>query len=214
MAGVATDLFCATNGDAGKSSGVPFSSRAELASIRAAELRAAANILGIARLETPGYGDGTLDQLEPTALIGDMVAFIRRTRPTVVVTFGPEGAPTGHRDHKAVSRAATAAFFLAGIGTQYTDQGLEPHQASRLYFHAWSFPLPDPKLKLESVPATAVVDVRSTNDRKLAAFMAHTTQRYAHDLFVNAVLLDTERFALASGTPQPRAMTDDLFDGI
>lgn len=143
-----------------------------------------------------------------------MVAFIRRTRPTVVVTFGPEGAPTGHRDHKAISRAATAAYFLAGLRTQYTDQGLEPHQASRLYFHAWSFPLPDPKLKLESVPAAAIVDVRATNERKLAAFMAHATQRYAHDLFVNAVLLDTERFALASGAPQTRAVTDDLFEGL
>jgi LmbE family N-acetylglucosaminyl deacetylase len=165
-------------------------------------------------LETPGHGDGALDQLEPTALIGEMVAFIRRTRPTVVVTFGPEGAPTGHRDHKVVSRAATAAYFLAGLRTQYTDQGLEPHQASRLYFHAWSFPLADPKLKLESVPATAIVDVRATNERKLAAFMAHATQRYAYDLFVNAVLVDTERFALASGTPQTRATTDDLFEGL
>ncbi len=170
-------------------------------------------MLGIESVDQAAYGDGTLNQLDPTELIGDMVAFIRRTRPTVIVTFGPEGAPTGHRDHRAVSRAATAAYFLAGLPTQYSEQGLEPHQASRLYYHAWTFPV-DPSLKLESVPTTSEIDVRAWNDRKLAAFKAHATQQYAYDLFVRSVLRDTEPFALASGTPQPRAMTDDLFEGL
>jgi LmbE family N-acetylglucosaminyl deacetylase len=216
-AGIATDLFCATNGDAGRSSGVPVSSREELAGLRRTELEAATRVLGISTIEAPGYGDGTLHQLDPTDLIGDMVSFIRRTRPTVIVTFGPEGAPTGHRDHRAISRAATAAFFLSGLATAYADQiaeGLTPHRAQRLYYHAWPFPHVDPSLKLESVPATAVIDVRPWNERKLAAFMAHATQRYAHDLFVRAVLLDTELFALASGTAQTRDVTDDLFEAL
>ena len=149
----------------------------------------------------------------PTQLIGDMVAFIRRTRPTVIVTFGPEGAPTGHRDHRAVSRAATAAYFLAALRTQYPEHGLEPHQASRLYYHAWPFPV-DPGLKLEGVPATATIDVRAWNEQKLTSFKAHATQQYAYDLFVRSVLRETEPFALAAGTPQPRAMTDDLFEGL
>ena len=216
-AGIPNDLFCATNGDAGKNSAVPFSSREELATIRRAELSGAARVLRIGSIDAPGYGDGTLNQLEPTQLIGDMVAFIRRTRPTVIVTFGPEGAPTGHRDHKAVARAATAAFFLSGMPTSYSEQiegGLTAHRASRLYYHAWPWPHLDPRLKFESVPTTAIVDVQPWNERKLAAFMEHATQRYAYDLFVNAVLLDTERFALASGVPQVREMADDLFEGL
>ena len=216
-AGIPSDLFCATNGDAGKSSGVPVSSREELAAIRRDELAAATRVLGVKTVVAPGYGDGTLHQLDPTELIGDMVSFIRRTRPTVIVTFGPEGAPTGHRDHRAISRAATAAFFLSGLPTAYADQisdGLAPHRAQRLYYHAWQFPHVDPALKLESVPATAVIDVRPWNERKLAAFMEHATQRYAYDLFVRAVLLDTEQFAWASGMPQRREMTDDLFEGL
>jgi LmbE family N-acetylglucosaminyl deacetylase len=216
-AGIRTDLFCATNGDAGRNSGVPVSSREELAEIRKTETRAAAAILGIESVEFGGYGDGTLHQLDPTELIGDIVGFLRRFKPTVVLGFGPEGAPTGHRDHRAMSRATTAAFFLAGLRTSYPEQisgGLEAHRARRLYYHAWEFPHRDPKLTLESVPATARIDNRPWLGKKLAAFMAHKTQQYAYDLFMKDVLLDAEFFALAAGTPQPREMEDDLFAGL
>ena len=47
-AGIKIDLFCATDGDAGKNSGVPVSSRQELAQLRRKETLAAAKILGIA----------------------------------------------------------------------------------------------------------------------------------------------------------------------
>ena len=84
----------------------------------------------------------------------------------------------------------------------------------RLYYHAWPFPHLDPEIKLESVPPTATIDVSAWKEPKLAAFKAHATQQYAYDLFMNAVLLDTEPFALAAGVPQPAAMVDDLFAGL
>ena len=216
-AGIRTDLFCATNGDAGKNSSVPVSSREELAAIRIEETRAAARILGIASIEFPGYGDGTLHTLEPTALIGDVVSFLRRTRPTIVIGFGPEGAPTGHRDHQAMSRVVTAAFFLSGLRTAFAEQiagGLEPYSAARLYYHAWQYPHRDPRLKLESVPASAKIDNRPWLDKKLAAFLEHKTQQHAYELFKGDVLLDDEFLALAAGTPQPEAVVDDLFAGL
>lgn len=216
-AGIRTDLFCATNGDAGRNSGVPVSSREELAKVRQEETRAAARILGIETIEFADYGDGTLHQLEPTELIGDIVAFLRRTKPTVVIGFGPEGAPTGHRDHRAMSRAVTAAFFLSNLRTAYPEQGvegLEPHRAERLFYHAWQYPHRDPRLKLESVPATVKVDNRPWLERKRSAFLAHKTQQHAYDLFMNDVLLDYEFFAFAAGTPQPNALDDDLLSGL
>ena len=216
-AGVRTDLFCATNGDAGKNSSVPVSSREELAAIRIEETRAAARILGIASIEFPGYGDGTLHTLEPTALIGDVVSFLRRTRPTIVIGFGPEGAPTGHRDHQAMSRVVTAAFFLSGLRTAFAEQiagGLEPYSAARLYYHAWQYPHRDPRLKLESVPATAKIDNRPWLDKKLAAFLEHKTQQHAYELFKGDVLLDYEFLALAAGAAQPSEIVDDLFAGL
>ena len=216
-AGIRVDLFCATNGDAGKNSDVPVSSRKELAIIRQEETRAAAAVLGIASIEFAGYRDGTLHELEPTNLIGDIVAFLRRTKPTVVLGFGPEGAPTGHRDHRAMSRATLAAYFLSELKTAYPEQaeaGLEPHRARRLYFHAWQYPHPEPRFKLESVPPTAKIDNRPWLEHKLSAFKAHRTQQYAHDVFVKNVLLDYEYYALAAGTPQPNAIDDDLFSGL
>jgi len=213
-AGIPVNLFCATNGDAGKSASVPVSSREELAQIRRKELRAAADILGIDAIEMPGYRDGELAQADSARLIGDVVAFLRRTRPTVMLTFGPEGAPTGHADHRAVSRAATAAFFLAQLATAYPDQQLQPHRPLRLYYQAWMLPFPDPKLKLESVPATAHIDVTDWKDRKDAAFRAHTTQQGSAPVFYSSAFFGTEYLALAAGVPQPTEIVDDIFAGL
>ena len=214
--GTRIDVLCLTNGDAGKNAAVPVASRDELAGIRSAELHAAAAILGVHSLEMPCYGDGTLGALEPTALIGDIVSFFRRVAPEVVITFGPEGAPTGHPDHRATSRAATAAFFLSGLRTQYPAQiaaGLVPHRAARLYFHAWDHPLADARLVLEPVPPTAGIDVRAWRDTKVRAFQAHATQERSRDAFMTS-LVDIERLSFAAGVPQPRDIVDDLFDGL
>ncbi len=213
-AGAGIDLFCATNGDAGKAAGVPVSSREELAQIRQAETRAACDILGIGEITFGGYGDGQLEQADPTRLIGDIVAFIRRTTPDVILTFGPEGAPTGHRDHKATSRATTAAFFLAGLTSAYPDQELAPWTPRRLFYHAWRFPIPDPRLTLESVPFTCAIDVRAFRDAKDAAFQAHATQQGSAGAFYSAALKDVEELAFAAGVPQPEAIVDDLFAGL
>ena len=207
-------LWCATNGDAGKSAGVPVSSREELADLRRSELLAACRILGIETVEMGGYSDGAVAQADPIQLTGYIVAFLRRQRPDVVLTFGPEGAPTAHRDHAAISRAATAAFFLAGLRSAFREQGLEPHAAQRLFYHAWEFPLPDPRLTVESVPYTCAVDVREFKSRKESAFKAHATQQGSAHAFYSSALKNVEHLALAAGVPQPSAMMTDLLDGL
>ena len=215
--GVRCDLFCATDGDAGKSSGVPVSSRAELAVIRRAELAAAAQILGVEHVELAGHADGALPQLDAMTLIADVVRFFRRRRPDVVISFGPEGAPTGHRDHRAISRAATTAFFLAGIPTEFADQiaeGLAPHRPSRLFYVAWDPPAPGAELQFQSVAATAAVEVASFRERKLAAFMAHASQRHLIDRFRSLCLVEREPYALAAGVAQSHAQIGDLFEGL
>ena|SRR5437867_7175024 len=211
-----SDLFCATDGDAGKSSGIPVASRAELGALRRSELAAAARILGIASLSTPGHGDGMLREVDPDRLVGEIVLFLRQRRPDVVVTFGPEGAPTGHRDHRAISRAATAAFFLADLPTEYAEQLVEvkPHRAARLYYCAWEPPGANGDLRLLSVPFTTRVDVSAYRETKRQAFYAHASQRQHEARFEQLALTENEHFALAAGIPQPRPVTADLFEGL
>lgn len=213
-AGVTIDLFCATNGDAGKSAGVPVSSREELAELRRNETLTAARILGITSVEFGGYADGALEKADAVQLTADVVRFIRRKRPDVVIGFGPEGAPTGHRDHSAMSRATMAAFFLSGLTTAFADHGLEPFGARRLYFHAWEYPMPDERLTLESVPSTCAIDVREFRDRKEAAFKAHATQQGSAQAFYSSALRDVEHLAFAAGVPQLRPMANDLFENV
>src|SRR3954465_1931284 len=105
--GVDCALFCATDGDAGRASGMVVGSREELGRVRRRELQEAARAIGFATVVTPGYADGALGAADQDALVGDVVRFLRERRPDVVVTFGPEGAPNLHRDHRAISRAAT-----------------------------------------------------------------------------------------------------------
>ena len=214
-AGVRCSLFCATDGNAGRSAAVTVSSPEELGALRRKELAAAAKVLGLATVELAGHGDGVLRDVDPDKLVGEVVHFFRRHRPDIVVTFGPEGAPTGHRDHRAISRAATAAFFLAGVLTAYPEQldDLPPHVAARLYYSAWAPPPAGSPLTLHSIPATAAIDVRRFRERKQAAFLAQPSQR-GSQAFFDQSLTDAEYFALASGTPQPRAMIEDLFEGL
>ena len=210
-------LFCATSGDAGRASGLPLSSRAEVGAARRGELSAALALLGAGPAALGDYADGQLPEADADRLVGDVVRFLRERRPAVVVTFGPEGAPTGHRDHRAISRAATAAFFLAARATEYPDQlaaGLAPHAAARLYYVTWP-PYPaDVPNRREGTPATARIDTASTHTVELQAFLAHRTQLDFIEPFRRECLTPTEDFALVSGTPQPAPIVDDLFAGL
>lgn len=212
-AGVEIALFCATDGAAGKSSGVPVGSQEELGAIRRNELHAAARHLGIRDVTAAGHPDQGLAGIDADVLIGQVVGFLRRVQPDIVVTFGPEGAPTGHVDHRAISRAATAAFFLAALPTEFEGSG-QPHRAARLFYTTFYPPRRGARLQRVGLPPTARLDARPWNERKREAFMLHATQRVHQDTFEEIALTNEEWFALASGIPQPEDVIDDLFDGI
>ena len=215
--GVRCDLLCATDGDAGRSSDVRVGSREELGRLRRAELHDAARHLGIRRVHTLGRPDGALGAGDADALVGEVVRFLRETRPQVVLTFGPEGAPNAHRDHRAISRAATAAFFLAGLPTacpEQLDEGLAVHAPRRLYYASWEPPTEGSAIGLHAVPLTARLDARAWNDAKRAAFELHRTQHALRDKFEAMAMTRHEAFALAAGEPQPERIVADLFAGL
>lgn len=84
----------------------------ELGRMREAELRCAAQTLGVKEVRFLGYMDGEVDKAEPQEIIGRIAAEMRRFKPHVVVTFGPDGA-YGHPDHIAVSQFTCAAVVEA-----------------------------------------------------------------------------------------------------
>jgi LmbE family N-acetylglucosaminyl deacetylase len=214
--GVHCSLYCATDGDAGRSSGIPVSSPAELGALRREELRAAGRLLGIRTMEHGGHRDGALASADPDQVIGEIVRLLRRERPEVVITFGPEGAPTRHRDHRAVSRLATAAVLLAGTRTAFPEQladGLAPHRAGRLCYVTWEAPPPGFEPDTEGQPIHISVPVRDWLPRKQEAFEAHRTQHQHRAHFERLALADTEYFHVATGTPAPGGATD-LFAGL
>lgn len=99
---------------------------------RAGELRSALGELGVHESEILGYPDGGCDGVDHEAAVAAISATIRRARPDVVVTFGPDGI-TGHPDHVAVGRWATdAAARTGGAPVLYavsTESFLARHRA-------------------------------------------------------------------------------------
>ena len=104
-----------------------------LGALRESELRCAAEVIGVKEVTFLDYIDGDVDQADPQEAISRIVAEIRRVRPQVLVTFGPEGA-YGHPDHIATSQFAQAAVVSAADARYIDASNRSPHQVSKLYF--------------------------------------------------------------------------------
>jgi len=193
----------------------PLATRETLGAVRREELRRAAAVLGIAELMTPGWWDGELDQVpdaEGTALV---TRHVRRLRPEILITFGPEGAGSGHADHKAACRWATSAFDLAADPT-YED-GERPHAAAKCYWITWPRSL-DALRGISGAPITTVIEIgEDLNRLKRKAFAEHRTQQDHLQLFNQVLDLfgGKEYFHLArsrvgfSGSPE-----NDLYERV
>lgn len=157
-----------TNGAAGSSD--PEMTRERLASLREAEQRAAAKVVGVDRVEFLGYEDGLL---EPTLEVRkQVVRLIRQVRPEVVVTTDPTtryfaDRYINHPDHRAAGEVTLAAV-IPGSDTRLAypellDEGLEPVKLTAV----WLMMNGEPNL---------VVDVSDFMDRKLESLRCHVTQ--------------------------------------
>ena len=70
-------------------------------------------LIGVEEHEWLGHGDGSLPDVPFETAVAQVAALIERTRPDVIVTFGPDGM-TGHPDHQTVSAWVTEAWRRAG----------------------------------------------------------------------------------------------------
>jgi LmbE family N-acetylglucosaminyl deacetylase len=136
--GIETYVVTATRGERGRfGDGTESPGPEAVGKIREAELRAAANELGVREVNFLDYVDKDLDQADPDEAQGRIAAHLRRVKPHVVVTFGPDGA-YGHPDHIAISQLTTAAVVRAADPTYSVQGNLPAHCVSKLYYMAWT----------------------------------------------------------------------------
>src|SRR5690349_21573282 len=141
--GIDVSLLTATRGERGRFHGhrpgePPHPGPDELGRIREGELREAARVLGVGDLALLDYKDQDLDRAPAGEAIALIAGHLRRVRPHVVVTFGPDGA-YGHPDHIAISQFTTAAIVAAADAGFRTPSHADAaaHVVAKLYYIAW-----------------------------------------------------------------------------
>ena len=217
--GIEISVVCLTAGTAAKNRGSAGTDE-ELAALRTAEFQASCKFLGIQYGEVLQYPDSKLDRVNFHEVVGELVARIRKLRPHVVVTFGPDGGLTGHPDHAMAGVFATQAFQWAGRPDRYSDQlqnGLTPHRAQKLYWGTADFVLRD-RMPIAPPTVTARIEIgRDRFEKKNQAFMLHQTQTPLFGrLRKNLGKMPThEMFHLAAtSNPQAARQETDLFEGV
>ena len=159
--------FCiVTNGD--KGSGDRTMTPERLTTIRQAEQRNAARILGVESIEFLGFPDCEVENtLESRRAV---TAAIRRHRPDLILTQNPNRTKrlgASHRDHRIVGGIALDCVSpLARDHMAFPEllaQGLEPHTVKEVQLMVWE----NPEL---------VVDISGTIDLKIAALACHVSQ--------------------------------------
>lgn len=140
-------LVCATRGEAGMVDGEHLRGFESVADLREAELRCAAQILGLSGVFFLNYRDSGMPGSEankhPQAQInhsvdevaGQVVKHIRALKPEIVLTFDPIGGYR-HPDHIHIQQATTLAFERAADASFYPEAG-PPFQPLALYYHVF-----------------------------------------------------------------------------
>ena len=151
---------------------------ARLAPLRAAELVAALDVLGVDDARWLGYGDGGCATVPAAAAVERLVEVIREVQPDAILTFGPDGI-TGHPDHRAVGGWAAAAWREAGTGSRLlravTTDTFEG-RFSGLHREIGVYEPGYPVLTPEADTSVLVRFEGPALERKLAALRAHATQ--------------------------------------
>jgi len=145
--GYDTYLICATRGEVGTVDAEHLNGFKDIAELRSAELKRAAQILGLKEVFFLDYRDsgmpGTEDNKHPNAQInhsveevaGKVLKYIRELKPDVVLTFDPIGGYM-HPDHIHIHKATVLAFEKANDGSFHPEAGA-PFKPRALYYQVF-----------------------------------------------------------------------------
>jgi LmbE family N-acetylglucosaminyl deacetylase len=215
--GVETHVLCLTPGQSASHRG-DTKSDDELAERRRAEFQAACTVLRVAQAEVLDYRDGHLPRIDFYTTVADLTRRLRRIRPNVVLTYGPEGGVTAHTDHGMASILTTTAVHWAArsnVLREFPEMGA-PWQAQKLYYATTLFTL-EGRQPISQAPATACIDVNEHFELKIKAFKQHTTQAPLFPMFEEHVgkREHQELFHLAAvSVPRKMLWEADLFGDI
>ena len=191
--GVEASLLCLTHGEHGQGAGAgPAGGARPLRQIRAAELAAAARVLGITHVRLLDHEDGMLPWVSPDRLEADIRDEIHRTGPDVVITFDADGL-YWHPDHIAVHERTTAVVAaLRGPAPALFHVTLPPGAMRAIVDHAARVSaarrLPPPFARFilgvadpdafgaDAPPPTLVVYAPDHAAQKLRALRCHRSQ--------------------------------------
>lgn len=162
--GAAVHLVIVNRGE--KGSADPAIDVDALASARAGEVRAAADVLGLATVTLLGIPDGESEN--DLGLRRRLVEVVRTVRPEAVVCPDPSALFFGdhyvnHRDHRVVGEAVLDVVAPAAASPHYFPDAGPPHQVARVYLSG-------------TLEADVAVDIATTVDRKAAALACHRSQ--------------------------------------
>lgn len=203
---VCVQLVYATSGDAGGDLTGRGLRGAALGAAREQEMQRAAAVLGVARAPLfLRYPDGRVDEHRGDVL-RDVEVVLEKTRPDVVLTFGPDGY-YGHADHLAISQIAGRAFDGSGVADQLLHVALS-RSTNDLIVAAGGG---DRYLPVADKFITYTVDVTTHLRQRVDSMRAHQTQfaeETVHQFQQLATLRGREEFVEARHLGQSGSLTE------
>lgn len=140
--GVSTTVACATRGEAGSPTPGRGLDDADMAVVREAELRQAAALIGVGRVELFDWVDSGMDETPATGTLAaapieevaeKIASLVDELQPTLVVTLD---ASDGHRDHVHIREATLRAVTLSSWRTGRVYLHCLPQQLMRKWVEA------------------------------------------------------------------------------
>jgi LmbE family N-acetylglucosaminyl deacetylase len=220
-AGARLILVCGTRGERGSISDPALVPDGDLGRVRADELRAAAEVLGIAKVLIFDHPDGDLRWADVPEFYDEIVSTIGEYRPDAVITFAEDGL-YWHLDHIGAQERTCTAVRAFGDKAPALYYVTMPKGVMRAVVEAaiatgWTPPnpgvwgiVPDAFGSVTRRPSF-VVDVADWVPRKLAALRCHRTQMGANNPLARIGDADARRWLGIEQFRRARPHTGESF---
>lgn len=191
---VPTVVACATRGEAGNPTPGRGLDDADMAVVREAELRSAAELLGVGRVEVFDWVDSGMDGdtgpralvAAPLAQVAERIAsLIDEVRPTVIVTLD---ASDGHRDHVHIRDATIRAVERNSSTAPRLYLHCLPQRLMRRWVDALTREQPDSEhlhlgdLGTPESDITTVIDTTGFLELRESAIALHRSQTSPYEV--------------------------------